>query len=60
MYFYVLLTKQRKRKIIITSYDLATHHVDNLKDFQIAIADEAHNLKSGTSKRSLALVPFLK
>jgi SWI/SNF-related matrix-associated actin-dependent regulator 1 of chromatin subfamily A len=36
------------------------HHLEKFDKLKIAIADEAHHLKSHTAKRSQALVPFLR
>jgi SWI/SNF-related matrix-associated actin-dependent regulator 1 of chromatin subfamily A len=47
--------------VYIISYDLATKKEDEIQKlkFKVCIADEAHYLKSGTTKRTKALLPIL-
>jgi SWI/SNF-related matrix-associated actin-dependent regulator 1 of chromatin subfamily A len=49
-------------KFFIISYDLSIRMADKIeeKNFQFAIADEAHYLKSRDSKRSKLMVPILQ
>ena len=49
-------------KYYVISYDLSVKMIDKIieKKFQYIIADEAHYLKSRTSKRTLCLTPILQ
>ena len=51
-----------KMKYYIISYDLSVRMVEKIieKKFQYIIADEAHYLKSRTSKRTISLTPILQ
>lgn len=47
--------------VYIISYELATKKEDEIQKlkFKVCIADEAHYLKSGITKRTKALLPIL-
>jgi SWI/SNF-related matrix-associated actin-dependent regulator 1 of chromatin subfamily A len=49
-------------RINIISYDLAVNKEQELsvRNFQVILCDESHKLKSRTSRRTKALLPFLK
>jgi SWI/SNF-related matrix-associated actin-dependent regulator 1 of chromatin subfamily A len=46
-------------KIIIYSYELAVKSLDQIRNIQTVIADEAHYLKNHNAKRTESLMPFL-
>ena len=52
-------TLRENTKILIISYELAWKYKEILREFKVAIVDEAHYLKNSGTKRTDTLVPLL-